>query len=1102
MKFKPLVILALLCASNAYSFKLDTHVWVGAQVVEDVVDNGRVSIPPFGEFTVDSDIVSALQHSPKSYLYGNIGPDFFPDVLTGQMIIHPGADVDEDGMDGSQWNTDDWFRHILSSRESMSPAELAFSLGFVGHGASDFWAHTYVNTYAGNIFTLTDGDQAEAEIRHYILEGYVNKFTPDVIKANGQNLGKGLDVLNAYEGTFPNKFIRQKLITNDEIQERIQKAPHLKIASSFSDELPRWIDFVDEQRDPLYKLLGDLWESIESDLIDAAPKNQELVEQICNTSTDLLPGGSDAEILAEHSSQLTALQTEFEALSQDIANEAFDEFEDKKQEIHEISQRFLDEGAEFVQASYDDFAAAEQQMLDNKHQIEENLLSLDSKIRDKSCSLLEDVFILPLGIHEYALDNLPLGNELRSVLDHAFDPLDIGVNPLDLFGLFDDDKPSPPPVITTTGDKAYFTSLLVEAQAELDSNPEAITLAERILDNPPLYVEFVEEVYTQVYEALTSTNRMPEHHSVLTDHELEQLKFYKLKKDLIDTYSATISAMGENDIATTYIAGQGSGFSTDSSGSWFCNTFNGFVSDAFTRPLNEIQRLERDIIGAKNDVVSTANTLNSALSEAIDIVYSFEYQVQKNIQVSVNDIVDLAENAVSLSPDAEDFFDLTVQIKDKMEELNEDFCADQRRVQVFLDEGTIEGAPFVGAYFFNEYATALGYCGSDDSLQDGLTGAFSSYINGGGEDCDSDSMLYWEWAYFWLRNWKIGVDQALDAYPITQREVVDAVLDPNSDMSDYKEPISQYMMCEAPKFVGVSPHGAHVLCIAQAAIENLSESLNSAQKEVDEFIEKYSLPGIPEEFIPTKTRIDEMLEEAVLSFTTEKLAGNEAFELLQHVIEGGAEDPHVMNSIFSTTSNEYLTFEADSDPVTARVQAEMFVQNGAFDPLRFSPAYNALILAKLTLLNTSELNRLVSIAGGHSHIYGSELFEDSGNTPFNIMIDGVRTLDGDHQWLSQPPRYIRRDGSANQVYANTSYDYDGVKGFRLYQDEDARRNVFNKIFIGPANASIETPQSFGFGNVVPSEYPYKPCVAHPYPNGEGDNTCLVSWLIPVLHMLN
>lgn len=1104
MKFRLLALCAFMFAANASAFKLDTHVWVGSQIIEDVATDGKVSIPPFGDFSVDADIVEALRTHPKSYLYGNVGPDFFPDVMAGQLIIHPGADVDEDGIDDSQWNTDDWFRHILATRDTMKPSELAFSMGFVAHGASDFWAHTYVNTYAGNIFTLTDGDQAEAEIRHYLLEGYVNKFTPDVVKANGQNVGRGIDVLNSYPGTFPNKFIRYQLMTSDEIQDQLTLAPHIKIASAFRDELPNWIELVDDNRDLVYKLLGDLWESMEPEVERQAGDNQELVEIICNTTTELLAGGNDAELMVAHAEEMDALKNDFETLSQDLANESYDAFEDNKQKMHEISKRYLDQGAEFAQGVYDNFSAVETRMLDNKHNIERDLLALDSKVRARACSLLEEVFISPAGIHEYALDNLPFGNALRSILDTVFDPLNIGIDPFNPLSFLDGDEPEPPPVITTTGDRAYFTGLLTQTQAELDANPDAIQLAAFVIANRPHYIEFVEEVYTEVYEAITSFKKMPDHHSVLSDEDLEDLKFYKIKKDLINTYSAALSSMGENDIVTTYVAGQGSGFSSDSSGSWFCDTVNGFVNDSLTRPLNEIQRLERDLLGAKNDLASAAETLNAAISEAIDIVHTFEYQIDKKFQTSINSIVDLTQSASNLAPATEAYADLIVEVKDKMQQLNKDFCADQRSFQAYMDEATIEGAPFVGSYFFNEVATAFGYCGiSDDPLKEGVSGSFDAYTSGSsGDSCESDSMLYWEWAYFWLRNWKNGVDQALNAYPNTQRDVVDAVLDPSSDLDDYKEPIKQYMICEAPKFIGVSPHGAHILCIAQASAESLHKSLKKAQTQADEFVEKYALAGIPEKFKITKSRIDQMLTDALVSFTRKELSGNEAFELLSHVIEGGADDPYVVNSVFSTTTNEYLTFDFDSDPVTARVEAEMFVKNGKFDPLRFAPAYNAVILAKLALLNASELNRLVDISGGHSHIYGSELFDDSDGTPFNIMIDGVRTLDGDHQWLAEPPQYIRRDGSSTEVFGNTSYAYDGTKGFRLYQDEDARKNVFNKIFLGPANVSIEVPQAFGFDNIVPSEYAYKPCQAFPYPNGEGDNICLLSWLIPVLSLLN
>ena len=137
---------------NAHAFKPDTHVWIGQQVINDLADDGRITIPHGGidrTFQVDGDIVSAILAHQGIFRMGNIGPDAFPDIYTGQFLVHPGVDKEK-------WKTDDWLRFLLQS-DNMTPDQLAFVYGYLGHAAADTMAHTYVNHYSGNIFDIHGG---------------------------------------------------------------------------------------------------------------------------------------------------------------------------------------------------------------------------------------------------------------------------------------------------------------------------------------------------------------------------------------------------------------------------------------------------------------------------------------------------------------------------------------------------------------------------------------------------------------------------------------------------------------------------------------------------------------------------------------------------------------------------------------------------------------------------------------------------------------------------------------------------------------------------------------------------------------------------------
>lgn len=175
-----------------------THVWVGQQVLNDVVPDGKVTVDGF-DYEVDPHIVEALRKHPSIYRMGHIGPDGSPDALVGQTIVHPGI---ENG-----WQTDDWLKWVLE-RGANSEQGIAYSYGFVGHAAGDMIMHTYVNAYAGDYFTLTDGE-TDAEVRHYTLEHFVGDHTPPIRNHFGQYLGNPDEIV-----TLPASFVADTFIVN------------------------------------------------------------------------------------------------------------------------------------------------------------------------------------------------------------------------------------------------------------------------------------------------------------------------------------------------------------------------------------------------------------------------------------------------------------------------------------------------------------------------------------------------------------------------------------------------------------------------------------------------------------------------------------------------------------------------------------------------------------------------------------------------------------------------------------------------------------------------------------------------------------------------
>ena len=111
------IVALLVCA---FGWKPNTHVYIADIILADARD-GKVWIPPFGEFNVSPDALSAIQTFPDTFRAGSVGPDGFPDIFTGQLSIHP--------------NTDAWLSYMWSvmKDEWRTTEGWAFLFGFLTH---------------------------------------------------------------------------------------------------------------------------------------------------------------------------------------------------------------------------------------------------------------------------------------------------------------------------------------------------------------------------------------------------------------------------------------------------------------------------------------------------------------------------------------------------------------------------------------------------------------------------------------------------------------------------------------------------------------------------------------------------------------------------------------------------------------------------------------------------------------------------------------------------------------------------------------------------------------------------------------------------------
>lgn len=214
------IILVFSIASNAYAYKVDVHLYVAQEVLNDAQD-GTLSFNVEGKETLDinigKDVHKSLISHPEYFRTGSLGPDAFPDVFTGQTIIHPGIK--------GGWGTSDWLMHL--SKDGFNNAnERAFVAGFSTHIASDIFAHTYVNRYSGGVFDIQKAPSIAK--RHVALESYISNYLPPIKDHRGRSLKKVSDLIMDATGqvAYPEEFVLQKLYFSPEAQAQFKLQGH------------------------------------------------------------------------------------------------------------------------------------------------------------------------------------------------------------------------------------------------------------------------------------------------------------------------------------------------------------------------------------------------------------------------------------------------------------------------------------------------------------------------------------------------------------------------------------------------------------------------------------------------------------------------------------------------------------------------------------------------------------------------------------------------------------------------------------------------------------------------------------------------------------
>ena len=137
---------AMLAPGSARAWATKTHGYSANVLLKDAAD-GYITIDG-ASYRMPEEYATALRKYPEAFRAGALGPDFYPDMLTGQTYIHP-YDVK------SGTGVGDWLMLLVDAANSLPKncdermQAIAFTLGMAVHYAGDQFGHDFINAFAG-----------------------------------------------------------------------------------------------------------------------------------------------------------------------------------------------------------------------------------------------------------------------------------------------------------------------------------------------------------------------------------------------------------------------------------------------------------------------------------------------------------------------------------------------------------------------------------------------------------------------------------------------------------------------------------------------------------------------------------------------------------------------------------------------------------------------------------------------------------------------------------------------------------------------------------------------------------------------------------------
>lgn len=342
-------------------------------------------------------------------------------------------------------------------------------------------------------------------------------------------------------------------------------------------------------------------------------------------------------------------------------------------------------------------------------------------------------------------------------------------------------------------------------------------------------------------------------------------------------------------------------------------------------------------------------------------------------------------------------------------------------------------------------------------------------------------------------DWSADVEAAAELYikaslDFAERMIAQAGTEPIPyiDQKSMLQPYREWSSCYAPVLRGQPLAVGKAVCEKFERLGADIDFLDAAVRATDGWRVR--------SFYLTVLQVERYLKEAAARVLLKvgSIADPNVSRLVREIVDPARIDHDALNEAFSGSPNKQLSFVCVSDWIdkdlglrdsapTGNALCDKAPRRRMMDPMKFLPLEYALTLAKLSLLDADGVREVARRFGGEP----SEMRLGDA-THYSVLLDMVKSLDGNHQWSGWSMPFPRKDGYQGPIkYLSAGYGGadESKPGFPFYQTRGLRAGPFTRLFPEPFEGSILSRPE-----MKPPLYPFRPCPGDPLRRAEGATT--------------